>query len=614
MLQILLCCGMIASIFTNGIFYMKGKNVKILRFLNDRIKPLTVSILIQAFFGTFALCNIGHLSVGNILPLLLFILFSIGLHYQKKIERRNELPKHFTAVTLGFGILFTVLYILAEHKNLTGTFENRLFRLGFLAATIVGLFVVFFKGSRILMVVLSRMKLRDTAVLLDWKKKMLIFLGLLLCWMPWFLYLYPAVMTPDSISQFSQAIGVKAYSNHHPVIHTLLIKICYQIGYGITQNVYAGIAFYTVVQMLMLSGIETVCLSLLTKRRCPKWLLAVWFLFWGLIPYNAIYAVTMWKDVLFSALVLLYVLILYLLLEAQQISVKSHGILLLFMGIAGFFVCLFRSNGLYVYIFMIPFVLITFRKNLKLMAPIQMLVLVLVLMIKGPVFEASGVTSPHLTESLSIPLQQVARVVTEGRELTQEQTALINNVVDISYIPEYYDHEISDPIKALVLYNNADYLQDHLHEFFRLWVEVGVAYPRDYLEAFIDQTKGYWYPEIAGLRTFEGISENELGLIWPKILRGMIPVKISEIILKLTDLIPMYGLLWSIGAFTWAMLFLAGFQFLYGEKKYLLLFVPFIGTILTLLLATPVSSDLRYAYPLFLGLPFWGSLIILERK
>ena len=41
---------------------------------------------------------------------------------------------------------------------------------------------------------------------------------------------------------------------------------------------------------------------------------------------------------------------------------------------------------------------------------------------------------------------------------------------------------------------------------------------------------------------------------------------------------------------------------------FLVLFVPFIGTVLTLLLATPVASDLRYAYPLILAAPFFIAL------
>ena len=573
-------------------------------------------MLIQSFFITFALCNIGNVSVGNIVPFLLYLLLNIGLNEVNKLENKNVRPKGFDLVTAGLSGIFTLCYMAAEHKNLTGDFDNHMFRLGFVAATTIGLFFLFRKGIRVLMLCMGRVVPRREPVRLNRKKLVMIFAGLLLCWLPWFLYLYPAVMTPDSISQFSQAVGAKAYSNHHPVIHTLLIKACYQIGFGITGNVYAGIAFYTAVQMCVLAGIETACLAILAKRGCPKGMLMLWFLFWGLVPYNGIYAVTMWKDMLFSAFVLLYVLLLLLLLEAERISVKEHGKLLALAAVTGWLVCLFRSNGLYVYLFMVPFVLLVFRKNIRIMGTLQLLVLLMVFVIKGPVFEAMNVSEPHLTESLSIPLQQVARVVTEGRELTEEETELICQVVDISFIPEYYDPGISDPIKALVLYNNADYLEEHKGAFLKLWIQLGIKYPEDYIEAFIDQTKGYWFPEVAGLRTFEGISENELGLSWPKIWHslGMIPIKISEIVLKLTDLVPVYGMLWSIGAFTWAMLFLAGYQLLYGERKYLLLYLPFIGTILTLLIATPVSSDLRYAYPVFLGMPFMISLTILKRR
>ena len=464
------------------------------------------------------------------------------------------------------------------------------------------------------MVLLEKAALPGQPVLLTRRRKMLIFIGLILCWLPWFLYNYPGVMSPDSISQFSQAAGLKAYSDHHPVMHTLLIRLCCSIGYGLTKNVYIGIACYTIVQMVLLALIETACLSLLAQKGTSRRLRVLWFLFWGLVPYNGIFAVTMWKDVLFSAFLLLYVMELFVLLGEPALSFKKQGRHLLLLALCGWLVCMFRSNGLYVFLFAMPFTLIAFRKNIRLMGCLQIFVLALALFVKGPVYNACGVEKPHFTESLSIPLQQVACVVTNGRELTEEQTESINRIVDVSLIPDYYNPVISDPIKALVLYNNADYLEEHKSEYFRLWLQLGLQYPDDYIQAYIDQTKDYWFPEPATLRTNEGISPNEIGLSWPKILRGMIPVKISEILLKLPDILPVYGILWSIGAFTWLLLFLSTFQFLYGKKKYHLVYMPFIGVILTLLIATPVASDMRYAYSLFLGMPFLVYAALLTRK
>lgn len=578
-----------------------------------RIKS-PASLLIRAYFAAFALCNIGGFSPAGILSILFFGVMLLLFSCSVKITSAAALPRGFSAVCSMLAFLFTLFYLAAEHKNLTGGFDNRGFRLLFVLATALGLFFLFLACVRILMILLSSASLSLDAAPLSARCRALIFAGLLLCWFPWFLYNYPGVMTPDSISQFSQATGVIPYSSHHSLIHTLLFQLFYRIGSGITHNVNAGIACYIIFQMLTLSAVETCCLNLLAKQGVRKWLLTAYFLFWGLIPYNAIYAVTMWKDVLFSAFLLLYAIVLYELLTLPQWNLKKNRRQLLLLFVSGWFTCMLRSNGLYVFLFMLPFVLLVFRRHFKVMAALMLSVLLLALFVKGPVSDYFQVAKPHFTESLSIPLQQVARVVTEGRYLTEEQEALIDRVVDADLIPEYYNPVISDPVKALVIYNNADYLADHKPEFFRLWLELGLSYPRDYIEAFIDQTKGYWYPAPAGMRTNEGISPNEVGLSWPHLLRGQLPVKISELLLKMPDLFPVYGLLWSIGAFTWAALFLAAFQFLYGERSCLLFYLPFLGTILTLLLATPVASDMRYAYPLFLGMPFMISLTIIKKR
>lgn len=572
------------------------------------------SYLLQSWFAAFALCNIGGISTANILSALIFGLMLLLFSCAKHLSETSNPPKGFIAVSGLLAAIYTAFYMAAEHMRLTGGFDSRLFRLGFVLATAAGLYFLFFGCVRILFLLLSARQPASYAMPLPFFHKALVFCALLLGWMFWFLYNYPGVMTPDSISQFSQVTGLIPYSSHHSLIHTLLFGLFYRIGHGLTGSVNAGIACYILFQMLVLAGVETCCVSQLAKNGLPRWMLALWVAFWALVPYNGIYAVTMWKDILFSAFVLLYAIVLFRLQKNPDWNVKTHCGVLILTFVSGWLTCMLRSNGLYVFLFMLPFVLISFRRQLKVMLPLQFAVLFLALLMKGPVFHYFGVADPHFTESLSIPLQQVARVVTEGRSLSDEQEALINQVVDMSLIPEYYDPVISDPVKALVLYNNADYLAAHKAEFFRLWAELGLAYPRDYAEAFIDQTKGYWYPAPANLRTYEGMSPNEAGLSWPHLLRGQLPVKISELLLKMPDIFPVYGLLWSIGAFTWLMLFLAAWQFLYGERRYLLLFLPFIGTILTLLIATPVASDLRYAYPVFLGMPFMISITFLCRK
>ena len=62
--------------------------------------------------------------------------------------------------------------------------------------------------------------------------------------------------------------------------------------------------------------------------------------------------------------------------------------------------------------------------------------------------DSLGVAKPAFSESLSIPAQQIARVVAEGRELTAEQISLIGKTMDYPSIPDYYQPELSDPVKS----------------------------------------------------------------------------------------------------------------------------------------------------------------------
>lgn len=586
--------------------------------MNSRSFP-ALSNAVWAFFAAFALCILGGISPADILSVVLFGAFWLLFHFTEKALRARTLPKHFQAVCRALAGLYTLFYTAGAYEKMMGNFDSTLFRLSFFTGSAIGLYVLFLACCRLGFFLLEKLSLTKNARPLTRRQTLLCFSGLLLCWLFWFLYNYPGVMTPDSVSQFLQATGQKPFSSHHPVAHTLLFSLFYHIGSGITGSVNAGIACYTIFQMLTLAAVETCCLSLLAKSGAKRWILIAGFLFWGLVPYNGIFAVTMWKDVLFSAFVLLYALTFFLLLKktapgsaasdsavaTQKCSFSSDRKLFAGCFFSGCAVCLMRSNGMYIFLFTLPFLLITFRRRFKTMLPLQLAVLVISVLIKGPVSDAFGVERPSFTESLSIPLQQVACVVTNDRPLSQEQKELIDRVVtDSALIPDYYSPSISDPIKALVTYNNADAIAEAPADYARLWMQLGLKYPADYVKAFIDQTKGYYFPAPADLRTNEGISPNEAGLVWPHLLTGQLPVKISEILLKLPDLVPLCGILWSIGAFFWAVLFLFAFQSLYGCKKYLILYLPFIGTILTLLIATPVASDLRYAYPLFLAMPF----------
>ena len=75
-------------------------------------------------------------------------------------------------------------------------------------------------------------------------------------------------------------------------------------------------------------------------------------------------------------------------------------------------------------------------------------------------------------------------------------------------------------------------------------------------------------------------------------------------------MIPLYGLLFSMGAMFWTLIGCIAIVLAKKQYRRSIVFLPGLAVILTLFIATPVSSEFRYAYslaytiPLYLLLPF----------
>lgn len=99
-------------------------------------------------------------------------------------------------------------------------------------------------------------------------------------------------------------------------------------------------------------------------------------------------------------------------------------------------------------------------------------------------------------ETLSVPLQGLARVASYRRdELPQELYDEICIYIQEADIPNYNPY-ISDAVK-----NNANEvaLKTNTLNFFKLWAKVGLRFPDEYVESFLTNTLGYYYPLASGV-------------------------------------------------------------------------------------------------------------------
>lgn len=565
-------------------------------------------ISIRSFLSLFAVMRLTSMRTTNPLSVLLFVVF---FYIYSKLSSSTAESRIMEKDPVHAGILsalFTIFTLCATHGTLCGDMTSTLFRMIILLLSAAGFGLLYYYAVLCLLTASASIRINTMLYPVTWLPYAA-FGACMLAWLPFYLHEYPGVMTPDSINQYAQVIGAYELSNHHSVIHTLLIGFFYDLGMKLTGNVYVALSFYTLFQMCFMAFTAGYVVRTLQKAGILTSVCIGVICFYALMPYHGIYAVTIWKDVLFAGSVTLFAaaLMRFLIREKDsKIQPSEYFTLFLPYIVSGFLLCLLRSNGWYAFLFSLPFILFTFRSKLKLILPAQIIILALVIFVKYPCMNIYEIKQADFVESLSIPVQQIARVVAEDRPLTQEQQEKLSLFLDVSQVRSLYQPDVSDHIKNLIRETGNGYLDSHKGEFISLWLSIGLDHPKIYFDAYVAQTHGFWYPDADyEVGTNDGIYPNEFGLTWQPILRGNAVIKLKEILFKLWKLIPLYGFLWSMGGMFWLLLLGTSISIRNGKTENALLFVPAIAIVLTLCIATPVAADFRYAYALFYGLPLY---------
>lgn len=414
---------------------------------------------------------------------------------------------------------------------------------------------------------------------------------------------YPGSLTKDSISQITQ-IMTGDYSNHHPFYHTMLIGLFIKFGLAVFNNINIAVALYSVFQIFVMSSIFSFVMVTLYQKKTPRALLLCSFILYAAHPANIAYSFTMWKDVLFSGTVLLFITALYrIFFEIGNKQIVNY--ILTYVGCFGF--CLLRTNGFYSFVVTAIIFIVMFGKKHKKTAVGFGIVAICSWLMINPLLGALNVPPPDTIEHLSIPAQQIACVVANPDcKLTEDEEAFLSNIIDLEKVPDRYSWHISDPIKDLVRDKNGnEYIDEHKSEFFKLWLNIGCRYPKQYISAWVNQTKGYWNSGYNYWIFSYKFAKNDFGI------SSSSPVPIVKSLwdnytslFNGTYILPILNIFVSLGLMFWITVAAFVINLIKKNKKSAFLLVPIILIILTLFIATPVFSEFRYAYVLLVSLPF----------
>lgn len=419
---------------------------------------------------------------------------------------------------------------------------------------------------------------------------------------------YPGVLTRDSITTMQQILE-GTYDNTMPFWHTMTVQVFVRLGLALFGDISAAVAFFHTAQILFLAACMAYGVVTLYQSGVSRLFLAAVFGLYILMPYHIVYSVTLWKDVLFGGAVLLFITAMYRLLKKLGKSQwPNYGMLLL----GGMGTCLWRTNGWYAFLASTLVMLFLLKKEKRKILAVMGGILIVCWVLINPLLSALQVSKTDMVEAFAVPFQQIARVVAQGRELTPEETELLEMAFQLDKVPELYDPKTVDPIKFETFrYGNREYIGQHLTEYLKLYLRLGLKYPGDYLKAWVDETKGYWNGGYSFWIYTWGVSDNEMGITASG--GGNAVGSLFRAIFRFLEQQAFFQPLFSIGLWAWAVMGCCLLN-LWKKREEFLLTVPLLVLLAGLWLGSPVYAEFRYAYPVFLSTPVIVGVTVFRRE
>ena len=449
---------------------------------------------------------------------------------------------------------------------------------------------------------------------------LLTFLFLLLCWLPVLLAVYPGFFVYDAQDEYLQ-VASRTFSTHHPLVHVLLLGGIICAVHKVTDSYNLGIACYTVFQMILVSGGFTFLLSYLGKKKVSKILRFISMLYFGFFPVIVMFTLCSAKDALFStALLILLICLLEMNLNSDSFFTSKGWLLLIGASATG--MMLLRNNGLYAFVFLIPFLAFyqkKYRKRVLIWAAIS---IAGCLLINGGLRVAFQADDSENQEILTVPIQQLARTYKYEPEVFSEEDVKTLHEILPEEALVMYNARLSDPVKYR--FRNDAFAADK-GKYIKLWAKIGLKKPLSYINAWLMTSYGFWYPDTvinvyAGNSVFTFTYEDSSYFGYEVELPGVRDSKIpwlDEVYRRLSleieqEKVPILSMLFSPGGLFWLFAFV--FSYMLYRKNYHILMpcIMVLAVWLTVILGPTYLP--RYVLILWFALPLFAAFLLEEER
>lgn len=520
----------------------------------------------------------------------------------------DKVKKHFVFSELIVSIIFSIaIFLMTKIKFFGMVYDNNYIDEIFLSDLKILILLIPITYLIIHFIFSNYKGISDKIISIEEKvnkKKFVIisFILIFIIYLIYYLSLYPGGIFIDTYTCFQMNVNEANFTSQHPVLFTLsvnFIKYFYN-----NQNI--GFGIYTFIQMLVMVCILTYFIYWLLNKKVNSIVVSGILMLLLSFDLYPLYSISVWKDTYFSLSLFMFILA-YIDLMFEIKSKNINKITILRICIFTALTMLLRSNGM-----VIPFisVLILILANIKSVykKEIKNLVKFLIIFVLTCLFAIilqKILLLKFMNHKLdrilflAIPNQQIARVVSVDGNISDEQKELIEKIIPIKNIKADYNALIVDKLESDPDFNWS-YVREHFGEYFKLWFELLLQNPYEYIKAYLLQTSGFWTFNVVGEEAYVQATLPDILLhklhnidYISELTNGSFSFK--ENLLKYPYI--------SGGVFFWITFFSAFLTLRINKKGYALAYLPALLLWATVMVSTPMGQALRYVFALVLMLP-----------
>ena len=589
--------------------------------MNKKVLSCLLSIILSFFL-------INKFMLNGLISIILFVIF-----YLINIYTLKNINNKYNKLTIILSIFLSIIYVICD--SVEKTYFINIFD-KYLLLNLSGYFLVFYLSLINLFNFIDKTKnnieerkiyIGNKEILTTSKFSFIInFIFIFFVNLIFLLKFYPGNLTYDSFNEISQVKGILPLMNNHSILHTGILAIFIKIGM-LFKSINLGVFLYSLFQIIIVSLTFSYILYFLAKHKIPLIFRIISLFFFMFHPINIFYSFTMWKDILFSCSFVLFTILIYYLSKNDNYFMKKRNIVLFI--IISLLVMYLRNNGLYIVLLTLITLFIILRKKIKRILPVFLSIIIFFFTSKLIIFNALNIKGVDTKEILSFPSQSISRIYKYNyNKLNKKEIKQIEKFYS-NKIGEVYNPILSDNTKNML---NQKYLSEHKKEYIKLNFNLLKKYPKEYFESFVSNSYGYYYVNTNYTSIILQKSDS-LGIVHKEIFNNLIIYLVLVFIITIISLITLWNLNDKKNILLMALLLpviltiskdnaliqlfmnigiyilITFICLIYNikNKNNILFYIPTIILWLTILLS-PVYSEFRYLYPLFLLVPIYVSL------